>query len=532
MKSLNHIFRSIWSEALGAWIAVSEITKTKGKRSASSLIRAIRIASGNTATDASEFKIHLKPVCLILALSFASAAQANPIGGSVINGSDSFNTSGNTLTVTNTPGTIINWQGFSINKGEVTHFAQQSAASTVLNRVVTNNPSNILGTLSSNGHVYLVNANGIMFGKGSTVDVAGLVATTLNLSNADFLAGRNNFSAVPGAQNISNAGNITAQQGGQIYLIAPNVENNGIITAPNGEILLAAGNSVELVNSNDPNLRVSITAPAGDATNLGQLIVGSGNLGLFGTVVKSSGIASADSATLQGGKIVFRATQRVDVGGTVSAVGANDTGSINIEAPGALVAIADAKVTAHDINVNSNGFIGKGTIDASGVNGGNININTNYLSYHGALHADGNGGAGGNIALHTNGQLMMNQDAVISANGSNGAGGHIELINASGISLLSANLQANGLSGGSIDITSPRLTLIGAKVHADGKYGGGVIRVGGAWQGGAGLAAADRLAARWRWGSGCAPAGQPAVALLRRKRATADHWPARCRRGG
>jgi filamentous hemagglutinin family protein len=190
MKSLNHIFRTIWSEALGAWIAVSEITKTKGKRSASSLIRAIRVARGNAEIEGSEFKIRLKPVCLAVALCFAFGAQANPIGGTVINGQASFNTSGNTLTVTNTPGTIINWQGFYINANEVTHFAQQSAASTVLNRVVTNDPSKILGTLSSNGRVYLINANGIMFGAGSTVDVAGLVATTLNLSNADFQIGR------------------------------------------------------------------------------------------------------------------------------------------------------------------------------------------------------------------------------------------------------------------------------------------------------------------------------------------------------
>lgn len=320
MHTLNHIYRTIWSEALGAWIAVSEITRSKGKRSGSTLLRVLRIGGLDVRTD--DFHSHrIKPLVLALACCFAVNVHANPEGGTVVSGNASFNSSGNTLTVTNTPGTIINWQGFSISSGEATRFVQQSAASTVLNRVVTNNPSVILGSLQSNGQVYLVNANGIMFGAGATVDVAGLVATSLNLSDTDFLAGRQNYTSVPGAQNVSNSGNINAQQGGQVYLIAPGVENNGIITAPNGEILLAAGHSVELVNSNDPNLRVQITAPAGDATNVGQIIAESGNLGLFGTVVRNSGTVSADSATQVGGRIVFRSTQRTEAGGTISASG-------------------------------------------------------------------------------------------------------------------------------------------------------------------------------------------------------------------
>ncbi|MDD2686785.1 MAG: filamentous hemagglutinin N-terminal domain-containing protein [Gallionella sp.] len=272
----------------------------------------------------------LKPVCAALLIAFGSPqAIANPMGGVVVNGQANMATVGNTLTVTNTPGTIINWQGFSIGANEVTRFIQQSASSAVLNRVIGNNPSNILGTLQSNGRVFLINPNGIVFGAGSVVDVAGLVASTLNMSNADFLAGRYNFTKVPGAQNISNAGNLNAQQGGQIFLIAPNVDNSGVINAPGGEILLAAGNSVELVNSLDPNLRVNITSPAGNVTNLGQLVADAGNLGLFGAVVKNSGSVSADSASLRGGKIVLKASQRVDAGGTISAKGVGG-GEINV----------------------------------------------------------------------------------------------------------------------------------------------------------------------------------------------------------
>jgi len=320
MHSLNKIYRIIWSEALNAWVAVSELVKSKGKRSGASLLRILNFAGVNDETDdlhRHRFKLALLAASCLLTFQ----AHANPMGGNVVNGQASFNTSGNTLTVTNTPGAIIHWQDFSIQQNEITRFAQQSASSAVLNRVVGGNTSQILGSLQSNGRVFLVNPNGIVFGQGATIDVAGLVATSLNLSDADFLVGRHRFTSDPNAQTVSNAGNITAQQGGEIWLIAPNVENSGVITAPNGEILLAAGASVELVNSLDPALRVNITAPAGDATNVGQLVASAGKLGLFGTVVRNSGQVSADSATLQGGKIVFKSSQRTEISGTTSARG-------------------------------------------------------------------------------------------------------------------------------------------------------------------------------------------------------------------
>jgi hypothetical protein len=112
MKSLNHIFRTIWSEALGVWIAVSEITKSRGKRSASSLIREVQIERRGSAIDCTAPRTRLRPILFAVACCFAFDALANPIGGAVVNGQAIFNTSGNTLTVTNTPGTIINWQGF------------------------------------------------------------------------------------------------------------------------------------------------------------------------------------------------------------------------------------------------------------------------------------------------------------------------------------------------------------------------------------------------------------------------------------
>ncbi len=363
------------------------------------------------------------PVCAAVLLAFGvQTAQANPVGAAVVNGQASFASTANTLTVTNTPGTIINWQGFSIQQNEITRFAQQSASSTVLNRVVTNNPSQILGTLQSNGRVFLVNPNGIIFGAGSTVDVAGLVATTLNLSNADFLAGRHNFTQVPGAANISNAGNLTAQSGGEIYLIAPNVENTGIITAPNGDILLAAGHEVQLVNSLDPNLRVNITAPAGDATNVGQLVASAGRLGLFGTVVKNSGNVSADSATLQGGKIVFKASQRAVIGGTVSATGTSG---------GAIQALGNEVQITAGAALDASGTQGGGTIlvggDAHGNNTSIQNAANTFVASTAQMHADAiQHGNGGKVIVWANDTTLMYGNASARGGAQGGNGGFVE----------------------------------------------------------------------------------------------------------
>ena len=132
----------------------------------------------------------VKALALSVALACSSAALANPTGAQVVSGTANIAAAGNTLTITNSASAIINWQSFSIGSNEVTRFIQPSAASSVLNRVVAKNPSELLGQLTSNGRVFLINPAGILVGAGARVDTAGFVASTLNLSNADFLAGR------------------------------------------------------------------------------------------------------------------------------------------------------------------------------------------------------------------------------------------------------------------------------------------------------------------------------------------------------
>ena len=103
-------------------------------------------------------------------------------------------TIGNLTQITNTPGAILNWQQFNIDVGQTTQFIQQNAASQVFNRVTGGDVSQILGTLQSNGQVFLINPAGVFFGQGAVVDTAGFLASTLAASNTDLLNGHLKFS--------------------------------------------------------------------------------------------------------------------------------------------------------------------------------------------------------------------------------------------------------------------------------------------------------------------------------------------------
>ena len=137
---------------------------------------------------------------------------------------------------------IINWRGFSINADELVRFLQPSASAIALNRVTGGDPSIILGQLIANGRIFLINPNGIVFGPGARVDVGGLLATTLNMTDADFLAGRYIFQqAGANLGSVINQGTITAAPGGFVALSAPGVLNAGTITVHLGTVHLSSG---------------------------------------------------------------------------------------------------------------------------------------------------------------------------------------------------------------------------------------------------------------------------------------------------
>src|SRR6185436_1434552 len=181
----------------------------------------------------------------LMPLAFAPAI-AGPVGGTVVGGSATINNQGSANVTVNQQSdkAIINWNLFNIGVGEKTTFVQPNTNSIVLNKVTGGlGPSQILGTLTANGKVFIVNRDGIIFGPGAVITTAGFLATTSDIKNEDFMAGRFNFQ-IPGRPDASivNMGTITATSGGFAALVAPGVRNSGTITASLGSIALGAGN--------------------------------------------------------------------------------------------------------------------------------------------------------------------------------------------------------------------------------------------------------------------------------------------------
>ncbi|NHZ44405.1 two-partner secretion domain-containing protein [Massilia aquatica] len=359
----------------------------------------------------------LKRLCLPLLLAFGGAVAA-PGAPQVVAGQATFVQQGHVFSITNTPNTIINWQSFSVAAGDITRFIQQDARSAVLNRITGQDPSRILGALQSNGQVFLINPNGILFGRDARIDVHGLSASTLNLTNADFLSGRLNFNGPATAAGIVNQGAITTPSGGTVFLIAPNVENSGIITSPQGAVVLAAGHSVQLVDSGNPDLHVVVSSPADAALNLGQLIAQGGKIGIYGALVRQRGLVSANSAQVgANGKIVFRASADALLeGGSVSSVtGAGEGGAISVQ--GERVGLTG------DARIDASGATAGGTVLVGGGYQGNNalvrNARQTVMGKAASIRADSGGGAGGTVVLWSDGATRAY--GTISASGGQGA---------------------------------------------------------------------------------------------------------------
>ncbi|MCX7154848.1 MAG: filamentous hemagglutinin N-terminal domain-containing protein [Rhodocyclales bacterium] len=336
-----------------------------------------------------------------VALCFVtSPVLSNPLNPTVVNGTATFNQAGAVLTVTNSNGAIINWDKFSITAGETTHFAQPAASSTVLNRVL-NDPSVIFGTLSSNGRVWLVNPAGILVGAGARIDTAGFVASTLNIRNEDFLAGRHLFVNDGNAKDVINQGEIRTPAGGSVYLIGSNVSNEGIIVTPKGETILAAGATVSLIDSATPGVKVDITGAAGNSTNLGEITAEAGRIGIAGVIVRNSGQLNASSVVSEGGRVFLKASQDAYVDGNGRIVTTGTKGG-SVEVLGERVAVMDN--ASIDASGTGNGNAGGGRImvggDYQGKNPDIQNANITYFGPKASLKADATGvGDGGTVIV-------------------------------------------------------------------------------------------------------------------------------------
>lgn len=257
------------------------------------------------------------------AFSAAGVARAQPQNGTAMHGSFTTQQQGNqtTYSTTNGAGTnhsVINWQSFSVPGGTITHFQQPNAASTSINRVTGNNPSEIFGTLSSNGRLVLVNPAGIAVGKGAVVDTAGFTASTLRMSDSDALNNRGNFGDGTGGGALSVNGTVIARNG-DVVLVSPDVRigADAIVRAPNGTTLVAAGQKVALTGRGLEGIQFEMQAPTDQAVNLGRLEGDA--VGIFASRLKHSGAIQATAVSTEGGKVVLKGGESADIDGSVKA---------------------------------------------------------------------------------------------------------------------------------------------------------------------------------------------------------------------
>ncbi len=290
----------------------------------------------------------------------AGSCGANA-AGFVSSGAATAVQTGKNLTVSQTSkNAALNWSSFNIGADGKVVFKQPSSSSIALNRIYDANPSSIFGTLSANGQIYLINANGFLFGSSAKVNVAGLLASSLNISDQTFGTGilaalaQQNTAALQNTDNagnpivdssgnaLLNTGTITVQTGaqlnaaggGRLLLAAPTVSNAGTLTAPDGQIILAAGQKVYLQASSKPELRGLIVEVdgGGKVSNqlAGLLSAARGDITLVGLAVNQDGRISATTSVSANGSVTLTGADGFSGGGGLTSP--NNGGTVELGA--------------------------------------------------------------------------------------------------------------------------------------------------------------------------------------------------------
>ncbi|MGB9430079.1 MAG: hypothetical protein WCC11_09465, partial [Gammaproteobacteria bacterium] len=358
-----------------------------------------------------------KSAGLLLCLAVCStSALAGPQGGQVVAGQGNITSPNANTTLINQQSNrlVIDWTSFNLASNETVQFNQPSVSAAALNRILSQNPSQIFGSIIANGQVYLLNPNGIIFGKTAMVNVGGLFATGLNISNSDFMSGKLNFAAPAGQDGgyVINHGVLQAADGGSINLIGSSVFNDGIIIANLGQVNMAAGSAVTVDFNGDGLMQFQVNGAV-----------------LHKMVDAQSGAAVTNAGRIEanGGTVVMTAAvaeqvlmQAVNNSGIVQAGGVqNRNGHIYLTG-------------------NGGDVLNSGTLDASNANGN-----------------------GGSITLQSTGTTEMQGNAIANVASINGQGGTVELLGNQVGLFDNASINADGAAGGGT-------ILVGGDAHGSG----------------------------------------------------------------
>ena len=317
---------------------------------------------------------------VLLAMALGGSVQAMPSGGTIRSGNGSIVEQGQTMTVQqNSNRMAIDWTQFDIAKNETVRYTQPDKNAVSLNRVTGGQQSLIEGNLNANGHVFLVNPNGVVFGKNASVDVGGLVASTARLSDDTmnrFGSSQDSLNlAVDNENNASviNEGIIKAQ-GGLVALHASNVENSGTIVSDGGMVALTAAKNLNLSSDADGKLNFTVDGTLARAQSLnsgtlkadgGYVVMTAKSAGdVLSTVVNNSGTIEAKTLRKnEKGQIILDGGDhgQVDVSGTLDASGTEkgqDAGNIKV--------IGEKTIVHDGTNLLARGDVDGGKIETSG----------------------------------------------------------------------------------------------------------------------------------------------------------------------
>jgi hypothetical protein len=391
---------------------------------------------------------------------FVNIAYSNPSLDNVAAGNVTVSQTATTTTVNQaSQQAIINWNSFNIAAGEKTQFVQPNSSSVALNRInPSQGASQIYGSLSSNGQIILINGAGIHFGPGSMVNVGGMIASTTDISNANFLAGNYNFnlpSSLDGS--IVNEGTIIAAKNGLIALLGSNVQNDGMIQAEMGSIVLGSGNKFTLDFYGDQLINFSVDEAAsrgGKIKNTGTLLADGGKIlvtakaasGFLDNVIDMQGVAQAKSVYQHNGEIILSGNGKVSVSGKLNVGGRHhhSTGG-TIQVLGQYVHLLSTA------SLNASGAAGGGTI----LVGGNFhgagpeqNALTTRVDAGAILQANAlKTGNGGKIAVWSNEATQFAGSISAMGGALSGDGGFVETSGHDFLGVLGAKVNLTALHG-------------------------------------------------------------------------------------
>jgi filamentous hemagglutinin family protein len=436
---------------------------------------------------------------MLSGVSIAAPPTPNqlPVGGAVAAGSATINTAGSTMNINQTSNRVaINWNSFDIGSNATVNFVQPSASAVALNRVNSANPSQIYGNLNTNGQVFLMNSAGIYFAPGANVNVGGIVATTHQMGDADFMNGSSTFSRNGSTGSVINDGTIKSGIGGYIALLAPEVQNNGVLVAQQGTVALAGGEAITLNFGDLAKLSSLTIAPSLIKTLVenklaiqapdGLIILSARAVNQLTGSVINSGSIQADGITQSGGRIILEASSSITHSGNMS-VNAAPTSNGN---GGTISIIADLSNLSSTTSINGSVSAKAGNLGGAG---GNVETSASKVSIGDLTTVNtsapqGKSGtwtidptdytiavSGGNITGATlSSNLSTTNVDILSTSGSTGTAGNI---NVNDVITWSSNFALTLNAQNNININSA-ITANGANAKLALQYGQGAISTG------------------------------------------------------